>query len=94
MVNPFHTIGCTGRLRADLLVTLALAVAPALAVAQVRLPTREGNIWNWSDHEPLPSVVSRDEQAAGIAPRPAQQEHATGEIESLYRQLMANQASR
>ena len=72
---------------------LALAAAPAFAVAQDRAPTREGNIWAWSDHEPVPSVVSRNEQAAGIAQPPAQQEQATGEIESLYRQLMANEAN-
>ncbi|HME22706.1 MAG TPA: hypothetical protein VKI44_15460 [Acetobacteraceae bacterium] len=86
--------GLTYLMRVGLLAAVALGAAPAFAVAQDRVPTREGNIWDWNDHEPVPSVVSRDEQATGIAQPPAQQEKATGEIESLYRQLMANEANR
>ena len=56
--------------RAPLLAILALAAAPAFAVTQDGVPTREGNIWDWRDHEPVPSVVNRDEQVAGIHPSP------------------------
>jgi hypothetical protein len=64
--------GLTYLMRVGLLAAVALGAAPAFAVAQDRVPTREGNIWDRND----------------------QQEKATGEIESLYRQLMANEANR
>jgi hypothetical protein len=55
------------------------------------VPTREGNIWNGLDHEPVPSQVHRDEEAAGIASSGAQQQKADEEVEELYRQLMRNE---
>jgi hypothetical protein len=82
------------RSRIALFTALALSVAPAFAVGQDRVPTREGNTWDWRDHEPVPSEVSGDEQAAGIAPPAAQQEQANKDVESLYRQLMENQGNR
>jgi hypothetical protein len=82
------------RSRIALLTTLALGAAPAFAVGQDRVPIREGNTWDWRHHEPAPSVVSRDERAAGVAPLAAQQEKATNDVESLYRQLMKNEGNR
>jgi hypothetical protein len=57
-----------------LLTTLALGAAPAFAVGQDHVPIREGNTWDWRHHEPAPSLVNRDEQAARVAPLAAQQE--------------------
>jgi hypothetical protein len=44
----------------------------------------ERNIWDWKDHEPVPSEVQKKEQAAGIAP-PPQQQAGDRELESLCR---------
>jgi hypothetical protein len=79
------------RSRTVLLAVLALSATPAFAAAQDAPPTREGNTWDWRHHEPDPSVVHRDEKAAGVAPPSAQQEKANDQVESLYRQLMQNQ---
>jgi hypothetical protein len=72
------------------LIVLALIAAPALADEQDNVPTREGNTWDWRHHEPNPSVVRRDEDAAGVNLSQAQEEKANGDVESLYRQLMTN----
>jgi hypothetical protein len=82
------------RSRIALLAVLALGAAPALAVAQDRVPTREANIWDWRHHEPQPSLVHREEQAAGVAPPRARQEKATDQVESLYHQLMQQEGNR
>ena len=75
------------------LMALALGLVPLFAWPQDRVPTREGNIWNGTDHEPVPSEVSRDEQAAGIAPPAAQQDETNNQVERLYRQLMGKQGN-
>jgi hypothetical protein len=82
------------RFQIVLLAALALGAFPSCAIAQDRVPLREGNIWGGFDHEPVPSEVHRDEEAAGIAKSPAQQDKTTGDVESLYRQLMGNEAGR
>jgi len=82
------------RSRIALLTTLALGAAPAFGVGQDRVPIREGNTWDWRHHEPAPSLVKRDEQAAGVAPLAAQREKATNDVENLYRQLMQNEGNR
>src|SRR5947209_2727391 len=70
-----------------LLIMLALCATPAFA-EEDSAPIREGNTWDWRHHEPVPSVVHRDEQAARVDPTTVQQEKATDDVESLYRQLM------
>jgi hypothetical protein len=75
-----------------LLAALGLTVVPAAAIAQGDVPAREGNIWNGVDHEPVPSEVHRDEEAAGIAPPRGQQQNADDDIEEIYHQLMRNEA--
>lgn len=82
------------RFRIALVAALALGAVPQFATAQDRVPLREGNIWGGLDHEPVPSDVHRDEQAAGIAKSPAQQEKTTDDIEGLYRQLMGSERDR
>jgi hypothetical protein len=64
----------------------ALLAAPVAAVAQV--PTREGNIWGWRDHQPTETMVERNEQAAGIAPSTAQRDSAAATVDELDRQLL------
>ena len=77
-----------------LLTVLALGAAPAFAAPQDGVPTRDGNTWDWRHHEPVPSAVSRKEQAAGIDTSAAQQEKTTDDVESLYRQLIRNAGNR
>jgi hypothetical protein len=77
-----------------LLTVLALGGIPALAGAQDSAPTREGNTWDWRHHEPNPSVVHRDERAAGVDPSAAQQKKATDNVESLYSQIMKDAEDR
>jgi hypothetical protein len=76
--------------RFRLMLATVLVAAPTVAFAQAQVPTREGNIWNGRDHEPLPSQVIPDERAAGIAPSPKEQQLTTDEVERLYRSLMGN----
>ena len=82
------------RLRGALLAAFALGMVPSNAIAQNRVPMREGNIWNGMDHEPVPSEVRRGEEAAGIAQSPVEQDKTTNDVESLYRQLMAKEGDR
>jgi hypothetical protein len=58
---------------------------PGVTLAE---PARNANIWDWRDHEPLPSEVQKKEQAAGILPTPQQQQADDRELESLYRSLI------
>jgi len=66
----------------------ALLGAPAVAFAQSGAPTREGNIWGWTDHQPTMADVHQQEKAAGIAPTPSQREKDAAAVDQLYRQLM------
>jgi hypothetical protein len=88
--------GLRSRIRITLpAAVLGLAMAQVAALAQEGgVPTREGNIWNGKDHEPVPSRVHREEEAAGIAPSGAQQQKADDDIEEIYRQLMRNEPQR
>jgi hypothetical protein len=68
------------------LVLMALLVpGPSMTFAE---PARNANIWDWKDHEPVPSEVQNEEQAAGILPTPEQQQAEDRELESLYRSLI------
>lgn len=73
-----------------LTVTMALALltAPAPTFAQSGVPSREGNIWDWRDHQPTEAAVSRREKAAGIAATPSEKAAGTNSVENLYQQLV------
>lgn len=68
--------------------TVALLAAPAAAFAQPQVPTREGNIWGWRDHQPTESEVLKNEAAAGVEPTPTQRQLELSTVDQLYRQLM------
>jgi hypothetical protein len=50
-----------------LVLAALLILGPSVTLAE---PARNANIWDWKDHEPVPSEVQKKEQAAGIAPSP------------------------
>jgi hypothetical protein len=70
---------------AALVLAALLVPGPSVTLAE---PARNANIWDWQDHEPLPSEVQKKEQAAGIAPSPQQQQADDRELESLCRNLL------
>ena len=78
------------QLRVALLMVLALCAFSAFAASQNDVPTREGNTWDWRNHEPVPSEVQKQEQSQGVALPGAQQKKENDDVESLYRQLMKN----
>src|SRR5258708_33332108 len=65
----------------------ALIAAPAAGLAQSGTPTREGNIWDWRDHQPTMAQVQRQEKAAGIAPTSSQRDSNAATVDQLYQQL-------
>ena len=67
-----------------LVLAALLILGPSVTLAD---PARNANIWNWKDHEPVPSEVQKKEQAAGIALTPQQQRADDREVERLYRSL-------
>jgi hypothetical protein len=67
--------------------TFALLAAPATGFAN-QVPTREGNIWNWTDHQPTMEQVQRQEKAAGVAPTPSQGATDAATVDRIYRELM------
>jgi len=67
--------------------TFALLAAPATGFAD-QLPTRDGNIWDWRDHQPTTVQVQKQEKAAGVAPTPSQGASEAATVDRLYRQLM------
>jgi hypothetical protein len=69
----------------------ALLAAPATTFAQSGAPSREGNIWDWRDHQPTEAKVSRMEKTAGIAPPLSQKTSNAATVEELYQQLMRQQ---
>ena len=72
-------------------VILALLAAPASAIAQT--PAREGNIWDWRDHQPTEAQVQSRERAEGLAPTPAQRERNAATVDQLYQQLMHDRSA-
>jgi hypothetical protein len=69
---------------------LALAVGDASsahAQGQQPPPSRIGNVWNGTAHEPNPAAVDANERAAGIAASPEARRRADDTIEQLFRQL-------
>ena len=71
----------------------ALLGAPATGFAD-QIPTREGNIWNWTAHQPTESQVQQEEKAAGLTPKPSQRARDAATVDRLYRQLMSQPARR
>jgi hypothetical protein len=67
--------------------TFALLAAPATGFAD-QVPTREGNIWDWRDHQPTMAQVQKQEKAAGVAPTPSQGASDAATMDRLYRQLV------
>lgn len=70
-----------------MVLSFALLAAPAAAFAQSGVPTREGNVWDWRDHQPTEAEVSQKEKAAGIAPTPSQRNSDSAAVDELYQQL-------
>ena len=54
-----------------------------------QIPAREGNTWDWRDHQPTQGQVQQNEQAAGIAPTQSQQDSAAATVDQLYKQLLS-----
>ncbi len=75
------------------LTAVALVSAPVLASAQSSLPSREGNIWDGTAHDPEPSRVIPKERADGVALPPGQRRAVTDQVEDLYRKLEAGSGS-
>jgi hypothetical protein len=71
--------------RAFLAMAALVVLAPA-ALAQA--PARDANIWNGNDHDPVPANVHAKEEAAGIAPSAAQQQHETAVVEQEAAKLL------
>lgn len=83
--------GVKSRFAMAMLAAALAAAASGTALAQERVPTREGNTWDWRHHEPVPSDVMHKEQATGIAPSAPQQERSNDDVERLYRNLMRSE---
>ena len=66
-----------------LVLAALLSLDPSAAFAE---PGRNANIWNWRNHEPVPSDVQKEEQAAGIAS--SSQPEDDRELESICRKLL------
>ena len=72
----------------SLALTFALLAAPAVAFAQARAPTREGNVWGWRAHQPTEAQVQQLERVAGIAPTPFERESNATTMDRLNQQLL------
>jgi hypothetical protein len=68
-----------------LVVAALLVPGPGVTLAE---QARNANVWDWQDHEPVPSEVQKKEQAAGIAPPRQQQQGDDRELESICRNLL------
>jgi hypothetical protein len=62
-----------------------LILGPSVTLAA---PARNANIWDWRDHEPVPSQVQNDERAAGIGLFPQQEQAEDRELQSICRELI------
>jgi hypothetical protein len=70
--------------------TFVLLAVPAAGFAQT--PTREGNIWDWRDHQPTEAQTEQSEQAAGIAATKSQRDSTAATVDQLYQQLLHRSA--
>ena len=65
-----------------------LLIGSLLAGAAVAQPRREGDIYNFRDHQPTEKQVRGSESRAGVAPSPAQRRDNKDEVDKLDRQLL------
>jgi hypothetical protein len=72
----------------SLILAVALVATPAAGLAQTQTPTREGNIWNWRDHQPTETQVRQEEKAAGVALAPSPEASDEAALRQIYRQLV------
>jgi hypothetical protein len=79
------------RIRAMALTFVLLAV-PAAGFAQTQTPAREGDIWDWRDHQPTEAQTQQSEQAVGIAATKSQRDSTAAAVDQLYRQLLHREA--
>jgi hypothetical protein len=67
---------------------VALLAASAASFAQAQTPTREGNIWDWRDHQPTEAQVDQKEKAAGVAPTASEKASTVATENHLDRRLL------
>lgn len=73
---------------------VGVAQTPAPAPVQGHTATREGNEWDWRDHQPNEAGVLAKERAAGVAPS-ASETAATAATENrIERQLLRDDKQR
>ena len=72
----------------DVVLVIALIAAPAVAFGQTQTTTREGNIWDWRDHQPTEAQVRHEESAAGIAPTQSEIDSTSATVDRLYQELL------
>lgn len=68
-------------------VTLGVGDAASAYAQGQPPPSRIGNVWNGTAHEPDPAAVDAHERAAGIAVSPEAGHQADDTVEQLFRQL-------
>ena len=73
---------------AAMALALAVSAASPAAFAQSSTPTRVGNIWDWSDHQPTQARTVQNEKTAGVAPSQSQIDANAAAEQQLYRQLL------
>jgi hypothetical protein len=77
---------------AALALAFAVSAASPAAFAQSSTPTHEGNIWDWSDHQPTQAQTMQNEKSAGVAPSQSQSDANAAAEQQLYRQLLHRSA--
>ena len=72
-------------------VFLTLVLATGTAAAQGNAPpSRIGNVYNGTAHEPNPATVQGNESAAGVAAPSSQQKANDKSLQNLNRQIQTN----
>jgi hypothetical protein len=66
----------------------ALLAASVAGFAQAQTPTREGNIWDWRNHQPTEADVEQKEKAAGVAPSASERASTAATENHLDRKLL------
>lgn len=72
--------------RTGLLTGLFMGVLPGLAAAQ-----RNGDVSNGMNNQPSSGEVQSRERAAGVAPPAQAQQAQTGQVDTIYKQLMTKE---
>lgn len=73
--------------RMSVCAAFALVLAAGAAQAQGAPPTRNGNVYDGTAHEPSAPSVAGAERAEGVAPSEQRQKQEDREIEQLNREL-------